>query len=141
MTIKCNNLPRKESTFYALLVRLFVFARPPTGHCKPEPRSAPTIERFLTIVEMKTVHVELWEFLKHVDRTLNGIDPESVSEERISVETIMSQSLGCQLYHVHRLDCETTGILLFAKTSTAAAELCSQFRDRKVCRHLTLSAL
>ena len=32
----------------------------------------------------------------------------------------------------YRLDCETSGILLFAKTGEAAAELCRQFREREV---------
>jgi 23S rRNA-/tRNA-specific pseudouridylate synthase len=43
-----------------------------------------------------------------------------------------------ELFSVHRLDRETSGILLFAKTKTAAAHFSKQFADRTVVKYCKL---
>lgn len=44
------------------------------------------------------------------------------------------------IYHVHRLDMETSGILIFAKDEPSAAELSRQFRD-KVARKVYIARI
>lgn len=51
-----------------------------------------------------------------------------------SGETIIERlkKLGLDVYLVHRLDKDTSGVMIFAKTPTAKEYLQRQFRDRKV---------
>ena len=44
----------------------------------------------------------------------------------------MKNSHVLDLDYLDRLDCETSGVLLFAKTQEAASSLSQQFRDREV---------
>ncbi|WP_226911437.1 pseudouridine synthase [Gallaecimonas mangrovi] len=50
------------------------------------------------------------------------------------------QALGCKLWPVHRLDKVTTGLIIFAKDSDAAAELGRLFEERQIKKcYLALS--
>lgn len=46
----------------------------------------------------------------------------------------LRDQLGERLYPVHRLDRATSGVLVFAKSSSAAAGLCAQFAGRSVVK-------
>ncbi|GLS84990.1 TIGR01621 family pseudouridine synthase [Paraferrimonas haliotis] len=46
----------------------------------------------------------------------------------------LSQQLNCALYPVHRLDTMTSGVLLIAKSSEAAAHLASQFAEQSTSK-------
>lgn len=44
----------------------------------------------------------------------------------------LSAELGCDIYPVHRLDRETGGVMVYAKTATAAAKLCDDVANRRL---------
>jgi tRNA pseudouridine65 synthase len=46
----------------------------------------------------------------------------------------LRDSLGLFVYPVHRLDRQTSGLILFALTAAAARALCGQFRDQRVAK-------
>lgn len=47
-----------------------------------------------------------------------------------SMVTLLKEECTCQIYPVHRLDKEVGGIMVYAKTQKAAAELSKQVSDR-----------
>lgn len=54
------------------------------------------------------------------------------SEEEAGFVVQMSQQLGIPLFPVHRLDKMTSGLVIFAKSSTIAAEFGKMFENREV---------
>ena len=55
-----------------------------------------------------------------------GLDGQESLQERLSA------SYGHEIFHVHRLDMDTSGVMLFAKTSDAAVNLRKQFENHSV---------
>ncbi|MFQ6371275.1 tRNA pseudouridine(65) synthase TruC [Shewanella sp. YIC-542] len=55
--------------------------------------------------------------------------------ERFFAMQMTRDLVGCHVFPVHRLDRPTSGVLLFAKSSHIAHELCVQFESRKVTKH------
>lgn len=51
---------------------------------------------------------------------------------RISAQEWLSSQSGCPVHSVHRLDMDTSGVLLFAKTENAAVELMRQFEAHTI---------
>ena len=51
---------------------------------------------------------------------------------RVSLQELMEQSYGQTIHAVHRLDMDTSGVILFAKTPEAGVELRKQFEDRTI---------
>ena len=49
-----------------------------------------------------------------------------------SLQTILSQAIGCDLKAAHRLDMSTSGIVVLAKTPQAYAFLQTEFAERRV---------
>lgn len=61
---------------------------------------------------------------------------ESSSPDTLSLPEMLSAQLGIrQLYPVHRLDKETSGLIILAKTSEAAAGLSGLFAERKISKY------
>lgn len=59
--------------------------------------------------------------------------PYGVSSQLSSGENmvdILKKLCGCEIYPVHRLDTQTTGLMVYAKTQKSAAELCRQVADK-----------
>jgi tRNA pseudouridine32 synthase/23S rRNA pseudouridine746 synthase len=48
------------------------------------------------------------------------------------VRVSLERQLGCAVWVVHRLDRETSGVLLFARTAAAHRSLCLAFEERRV---------
>ncbi len=44
--------------------------------------------------------------------------------------TLLGEQLGCEIYPVHRLDIQTTGLIVFAKNQFSAKELSKQIGDK-----------
>jgi len=65
-----------------------------------------------------------------------ALKPEGVNihfqDQQEGFVFLLSQHLGMALFPVHRLDKETSGLLLLAKSSQAASELSQQFAEGKV---------
>lgn len=51
-----------------------------------------------------------------------------------SLMEILSEQLGCPLFDVHRLDMDTSGIVVFAKTAQVQTSLRKQFEERSVSK-------
>lgn len=60
------------------------------------------------------------------------VHPTKISEDTVSVLPLLEQQLDMRLFPIHRLDRPTSGVLLFAKSSAAAAHLSEQFRKQDV---------
>ena len=60
-----------------------------------------------------------------------GIVSQSSKDGRDMVSEL-SRMLGCEIYPVHRLDRETGGVMVYAKTGTAAAKLCTDVAQRRL---------
>ena len=55
-----------------------------------------------------------------------------LSEDRVFVLQLLRDQIGQRLFPAHRLDRGTSGVLLFGKTSEAAAALGQQFMDKSL---------
>jgi tRNA pseudouridine65 synthase len=60
------------------------------------------------------------------------VHPTKISEDTVFVLPLLEQQLGMRLFPIHRLDRPTSGVLLFAKSSAAAAHLSEQFREQRI---------
>ncbi|WP_299008638.1 tRNA pseudouridine(65) synthase TruC [uncultured Shewanella sp.] len=56
-------------------------------------------------------------------------------KERFFAMQLLRDQVGCHVYPVHRLDRPTSGILLFAKSSEMARQLCEQFECHSIEKH------
>jgi 23S rRNA-/tRNA-specific pseudouridylate synthase len=57
---------------------------------------------------------------------------DNIPTHLISATDLAEKISKCKVFNVHRLDMETSGVILFAKTEESSAELCRQFRDHEV---------
>lgn len=106
---------------------------------KKQARNAPRQkEKFLTMltragrIQDMDLKERLWKDLSELDHQLHAVDLESVPESLHCAADFAENMCGHKVHHVHRLDQETSGILLFAKNTVSAAHLARQFRDREV---------
>ena len=117
-----NNVPRQEKAFKDYLGRSF--------------------KEFFSAcaVDEESVKAEVWTAVCRSDVNLHRLPLEVIApENRSALEILLSRRDGEEeggvsstLFVVHRLDCETSGVLVFAKNAMAAAELCRQFRSKEV---------
>ena len=103
----CSSIPRKEVRFYSFLSRV------------------------LKIVDID-IQRSIWYNINKCDESLHKPSFDSIPESLISTVELTEQLCSHKLYPVHRLDMETSGILLYAKTEESCAELGRQFRERLV---------
>lgn len=99
------------------------------------PRNEKSFKNYLSVcchVKNTTVQDELWCAISQVDEALHKVPISSIQKKDLSVSTMLSAELGIKLYTVHRLDLETTGVLVFAKHPEAAEGISKQFRFREV---------
>ena len=73
---------------------------------------------------------KVWNLLNNSDMTLQK--EFSPGSDIPSAASIVEELINGKVYPVHRLDLETSGVLLFAKTSHAAGDLSCQFRDKSI---------
>lgn len=57
---------------------------------------------------------------------------DNLSDESLSATEVVSALLGKQVFVVHRLDMETSGIMLFARNSSACRSINEQFRLKTI---------
>jgi hypothetical protein len=105
-----DNVPRKKDRFIGYLKRLY---RLKDSQCSG-------------------VLTDLWMKLVSIDYSLHHIKLASIPQHLISASDIASESSHCHVHHVHRLDLQTSGVLMFAKDDQISADLDRQFRDRHV---------
>lgn len=102
-----HSIPRKEQKFYNFLTRSVKIDDP-------------------------VIQKRIWNIVNEVDVTMNKQPFSEIPKHLISSADRVEQYCGHKIYHVHRLDMETSGVLMYAKTENSCAELCRQFRDREV---------
>lgn len=100
--LKFDSLPRKKDIFLRQLKRNFDSL--PLAECS-----------------------EIWDLLTEFDSSRAS----SVSQDRVSALDHMKRKFG-SIFSVHRLDQDTSGVLIFAKASTVCESLNAQFREKKV---------
>lgn len=74
----------------------------------------------------------LFESVLANDRAMNGFQYEGRDLSTVSAVELLTETVG-PVRVCHRLDQETSGVLLLAKTEDAHRELSRQFRERGVC--------
>jgi succinate dehydrogenase flavin-adding protein (antitoxin of CptAB toxin-antitoxin module) len=89
------------------------------------------VKRVVKSVDDSTLS-SLFQLLSFLDREMFGVLPEDFPVELISAADEMERYCNQKLFHLHRLDQETSGLLLFGKDSISANSLSEQFRERKV---------
>ncbi|MES2802042.1 MAG: class I SAM-dependent methyltransferase [Bdellovibrionota bacterium] len=62
----------------------------------------------------------------------SGFRTHKVNENQLGLVEVLSSKIKQELLVVHRLDKETSGLIIFAKNKAAAAELAAQFESREV---------
>lgn len=62
----------------------------------------------------------------------SGFRTHKVNENQLGLVEVLSSKIKQDLFVVHRLDKETSGLILFAKNKAAAAELSQEFESREV---------
>jgi hypothetical protein len=98
------------------------------------PRKKSIFERWVSKqlqIENKNLLQEVWESILRSDKQLHEIDIETIPLERISAQELLQQYCG-DVVAVHRLDCETSGALIYAKSDEIAGKLGKLFQTRMV---------
>ena len=102
-----SSLPRKESKFKDFL------------------------RRVLKVVDTE-LQQSIWKRVCDADSLLNKQPFEEIPNHLVSSADLVEKHCGHKVYIVHRLDMETSGLIMYAKNEASAAELCRQFRTREV---------
>lgn len=99
------------------------------------PRKRIRFQRYISAA-LKIVDTEMqeliWKRVSDADDFLNKQVFEDIPSDLVSTADLVEKHCGHKVFVVHRLDFETSGVILYAKTETCAADLCRQFRDREV---------
>ena len=113
-----DNIPRQEKAFKRYVERNFRELRSENG------------------ADVKKIKDDMWDAVSKCDIELHRTNLDGVPLLLHSAfEIIRSRgdpAISAKLWKVHRLDYDTSGILLFAKSSEAAGDLCRQFREKEV---------
>lgn len=64
-----------------------------------------------------------------------GLISQEAASGTQSMVSVLSEKCACRIYPVHRLDKDVGGIMVYAKTQRAAAELSKQVSDRTMKKH------
>ena len=64
-----------------------------------------------------------------------GVLSQIGKEGQKNMIDILSEECNCEIYPVHRLDKEVSGVMVYAKTKSAAADLSAQVSNREMEKH------
>lgn len=97
------------------------------------PRSETKFCNFMKrIAKEERDYSSLWRSICATDRSMNKIDLSTLPAQLVSAADLVEVHCGHRVMIVHRLDQETSGLLVFAKNDRSAASLAEQFRSRSV---------
>ncbi len=103
-----ESIPRKEKLFTAYVKRMYK-------------------------INDDEITANIWKVLTEIDESLHKRDLEDVPTELISASEIIASICNIKtVYNVHRLDMDTSGLLVFAKNAEICNLLGQQFRDREI---------
>lgn len=83
-------------------------------------------------VEDEKLSEEIYDNIVLKDEEMHSQKLKELPLDRVSITHLSEEYCGHRLFQVHRLDMETSGIIVQAKHESACAELCRQFRERMV---------
>lgn len=89
-------------------------------------------------IENRNLVSEVWDRILAADKKLHSIDIDSIPFDRISAQELLYQYCG-DVVAVHRLDCETSGALIYAKSDEVAGEFGKLFQTRMVIDLFSMS--
>lgn len=72
------------------------------------------------------------EYLVVVNKIAKILVQPSPKKEKVTLTTLIAKELGEKVFPCHRLDRETTGLIIYARTPAIQAEIADQFRSRAV---------
>lgn len=97
-------------------------------------------DRFLAYLK-KVVKIDdasvcetVWKELSEADFSYNYSLQTAKPPNLLSITEMLEHIYQKRVFHCHRLDMETSGIIVFAKSEEACAELCRQFREKEVSK-------
>ena len=101
------------------------------------PRKRQLFLTFLTRNPMKVENAQLrekiWKIVSEIDFARSRSEYNtSLSTYEPCIADILEELFGKRIFQVHRLDQETSGILMFAKDEISCAALTKQFRDKLI---------
>jgi len=89
------------------------------------------LQRTMKVTD-ETLQSRIWQLLQAKDSEMWHPKIENIPPDLVSAYDVARlASGGGSIFAVHRLDMETSGVLLFAKTARASAHLAKQFAERK----------
>lgn len=104
-----DSIPRKEKQFHTYLQRLLK-------------------------IEDETIRNQIWEYLTIIDNKLHKRDIDLIPLHLVSVFELVENILGHRIYTCHRLDMETSGVIMFAKNVSSCALLNKMFETREISK-------
>ena len=91
------------------------------------------LERHPIKVSDAALREKIWKIVSEVDFARSRAEYNaSLPTYEPCITDILEELFGKRIFQVHRLDQETSGILMFAKHERACAELTKQFRNKEV---------
>ncbi len=103
-----ESIPRKEKLFAAYIKRIYK-------------------------IEDDEIIANIWKVLIDIDESLHKRALEDIPTELISASEIISSICNVKtVYNVHRLDMDTSGLLVFAKNAEICSLLGAQFMNREI---------
>jgi len=116
--------------------------------------SCAVLDALVSVPNVGGIPRKEWRFYTYLDRVLRAIDLDiqqcvwqcicshdaalhrrklvDIPPHLVSADDLVRAMVPGPILHVHRLDMETSGVLLFARSEDACAALCEQFRERSV---------
>ena len=98
---------------------------------RKEARFHTYVERVLQVRDA-SLRDKLWQMLYKKDLEMHTIPFLDIPPALISAYDVAKEITRGPVWVVHRLDMETSGVVVFAKTEESAANLCAQFATRRV---------
>jgi hypothetical protein len=126
------------------------------------PRKEERFKRYLSRVcriQDESLQMELFKEIQAMDDAMHRIPLDRIPEHLLSASDVASflseeyakskasssselmqppAQVSHQVHHVHRLDMETSGVLMFAKNEHISSVLDAQFRNHEVCSSLNM---
>lgn len=111
------------------IIRLL--AQTKTGICRNERKFYPMIQKMFHVKDIALQKL-VYQTIVDADTKLNSLPFDQIPKHLMSTFDLVENYCGHRMFVVHRLDMETSGVIMFAKTQAANIDLSRQFRDREV---------
>lgn len=110
-----------------------MFARSPAAHPRLRriyQRACAKERKQVSFNSMQLQLIDTPDFIVFNKRS--GFRTHKVNENQLGLVEVLASKLGQELFVVHRLDKETSGLIIFAKNKAAAADLALKFEQHQI---------